>query len=456
METQKTKPARSRGPQTGIRHPIKAARLLYTVPGFVLRGPIYAISLIIIVSIAYSFWAKKDTIVTAPLTLGKKVTIIEAITGGQVARVAVSPNSHVNFNEVLIEVQEKTRAIMNTEMETFESRIAEAARERERVADEYEYKLAQFRLELTDASHGRSTKAITIQGRIDQLNERLRTARKELDLRQKEFTTARNRWERARKRYEDRDITITQYEEAEQTKDRRQKAVSDAQGSVAQLAVSLRTARVELKTLNDAHSLEKIRENIQQLQERQERELILLDDYIASLKHKKKASQQLVGGVSYEDNITVYKSMVDGLVTDVNVNKGEIISPGQPLITLVRDTAVLEGHAMVQNKDIGAIRIGQKAKLKFWAYPFQEYGILEGVIYEIDKQPDKTEGGTSTYEILIALDREWAQKDGSKVRHPLAIGLEGIAEIKTGEKRWIEILFTPLSKFFTNDEDQDG
>ncbi len=172
----------SQGPRTGVRHPIRAARLLYTVPSVVLRGPIYVIFIILFVAIVYSFWAKKDSLVLAPLTLDKRSTTVEAIAGGQVTRVAVSPNSHVQFNELLVEVQE-TRAIMDTEMETFEGRIAEAERERERLTDEYEYKLAQLRLELADSNQGRSTKAVSIQGRIDQLNERLRSAQRELNLR---------------------------------------------------------------------------------------------------------------------------------------------------------------------------------------------------------------------------------------------------------------------------------
>ncbi|WP_319467839.1 HlyD family efflux transporter periplasmic adaptor subunit [uncultured Pseudodesulfovibrio sp.] len=451
MAVDENSPIISQGPRAGVRHPIRAARLLYTVPSVVLRGPIYVIFIILFVAIVYSFWARKDSLVLAPLTLDTRSTTVEAISGGQVTRVAVSPNSHVQFNELLVEVQEKTRAIMDTEMETFEGRIAEAERERERLTDEYEYKLAQLRLELADSNQGRSTKAVSIQGRIDQLNERLRSAQRELNLRSKEYKTAQSRWERAQKRFENRDITITQFESAEQENDRRRKAVSDARATVAEIVVSLRTAKKELSTLQDMHSLEKIEENIHQLEERQARELKLLNDSILSLKRRKAASQELVGGVTYDDNITAYRSMLDGLVTEVHVNRGQIISPGHSLVTLVKDTAALEARAMVENKDIGSIRIGQSAKLKFWAYPYQEYGILEGVIYEIDKQPSKDET-TSAYQIRIALDSEWIQRIGSKVRHPLAIGLEGTAEIKTGEKRWIEIVFTPLSKFFGSEE----
>ncbi|MBW1801055.1 MAG: hypothetical protein JRJ85_10035 [Deltaproteobacteria bacterium] len=39
-----------------VRHPIKAAKLLYSVPAFILRGPIYIICLITLALILYSAW----------------------------------------------------------------------------------------------------------------------------------------------------------------------------------------------------------------------------------------------------------------------------------------------------------------------------------------------------------------------------------------------------------------
>ena len=47
------------------RHPIKAARLLYTPPSWVLRGPIYLIFIILFAAILYACWAKKDVLVMA-------------------------------------------------------------------------------------------------------------------------------------------------------------------------------------------------------------------------------------------------------------------------------------------------------------------------------------------------------------------------------------------------------
>ena len=46
-----------------VRHPIKAARLLYTPPGYIIRGPIHVVSIVVLVALLYSFWGTKDELV---------------------------------------------------------------------------------------------------------------------------------------------------------------------------------------------------------------------------------------------------------------------------------------------------------------------------------------------------------------------------------------------------------
>ena len=127
--------------------------------------------------------------------------------------------------------------------------------------------------------------------------------------------------------------------------------------------------------------------------------------------------------------------------------------PGAPLFTIVRNTAPLEARVLIPNQSIGNLKIGQGAQLKYFAYPFQEYGIQNGSISDISTRPSQNPGESSFYEIKVALASE-SIKSRNGVEKPLEIGLQGLAEIKTGEKRFIEILFAPASKFFQPKEDE--
>ncbi|MBW1804158.1 MAG: HlyD family efflux transporter periplasmic adaptor subunit, partial [Deltaproteobacteria bacterium] len=319
--------------------------------------------------------------------------------------------------------------------------------------DEFNYNLTQIRLQLEDVKQNREAKKIALGGKIAQINEKLRTVTREKTLREKEYQTSLTRYKRAKKRFEKRDIIITHFEAIEQEMDRRKKAVSDAAATLSELHVSLRTAEKELATLTDLHSQERIVKSMEQMKERRDREVKRMNEGIASLYLKKEKSQRLVDGVTFKEAVTEYRSIHDGLVTHVHVKKGQLINPGAPLVTLVKDTALLEGHALVMNKDIGKLKVGQRAQIKYFAYPYQEYGVPIGVIKEIGKKPKEAGGNESMYVVKVALEKEVISPIGSDREHPLELGLEGLVEIKTGEKRWIELVFTPISKFFTQDED---
>ncbi|WP_319778229.1 HlyD family efflux transporter periplasmic adaptor subunit [Maridesulfovibrio sp.] len=437
-----------------VRHPIKAAKLLYSVPSFILRGPIYIVFLLLVTLVVYSFWARKDVLVTAPMTIVTESTTIQAIGGGQITDIRVGENSYVNSGDMLLLIQEQTRAGMDTEQESFDARISELEREKEKASNEYSHKLSQFKLELDDMVNNRGTRKISLEGQIAQLRTRINSAARERDLRQKEYKTSAARYQRMKKRYEARDITVTQFESARSDYERRRSAVSDAQASVSELSVQLNTLRNQLSNLQDQHGADKLKKEILQLELRRDRELKRFDDRLAGMRERQEKAQQLIEGVSFDETSTEYAAVFDGLVTNVHVSKGELVSLGAPLITLVKDTAALEGQLLVMNKDIGKLEIGQRVKIKYFAFPYQEYGIPEGTIYDIAKRPGGVDGQESMYLVKVALDEETIKRVGSSKSQPLEIGLEGIAEVKTGEKRWIEMFFTPISQFFNKDSEE--
>src|SRR3954454_16024112 len=137
-----------------------------------------------------------------------------------------------------------------------------------------------------------------------------------------------------------------------------------------------------------------------------QRDQSLIRERIAELNKRLLESRTLVPGVRYDDDKALYTSTVDGVVTGVHVQRGTIINPGAPLFTMVRNTAPLEAHVMIQNRDIGKIRRGQKVQIKYFAYPTQDYGVQTGSITEIAAKPTSEPGKPSLYLVNVALERE--------------------------------------------------
>ncbi len=151
------------------------------------------------------------------------------------------------------------------------------------------------------------------------------------------------------------------------------------------------------------------------------------------------------------------RSPVDGTVQQLAVHTvGGIVQPAQPLMVIVPDGSEVEVEAQVLNKDIGFVREGQAVRVKLEAYPFTDYGLIEGRVETISRDaiqqegeagaadPAKAKAAGLVYNARIRLSRNWIVVGG--VRQTIGPGLAVQAEIKTGRRRIIQYLVSPISK----------
>jgi hemolysin D len=158
---------------------------------------------------------------------------------------------------------------------------------------------------------------------------------------------------------------------------------------------------------------------------------------------------------------------VDGTVQQLAVHTlGGVVTPAQALLMVVPTDLHLEIEAMVSNRDIGFVQVGQHAEIKVDTFNFTRYGLLRGDVLSVsqdaithDKPEDKSGAGgqgaqtTSSepkgqeliYAARIALDRTQMQVDERLVN--LSPGMAVTVEIKTGSRRVITYLLSPLLKY---------
>jgi multidrug resistance efflux pump len=433
-----------------VRHPLKAAKLLYTTPSYILSAPIYLIFVILAVGIIYAFWARQDVLVMAPLVLEKDSFTLQATGQGQVTEVTARENSFVQAGDQLAVIQEQIRPFDSSQRQALEGQRKELQEERDKVLSEYEHELTQLNFELEDLTNNRETRTQSLEGQVAILSEQLAAAQNAKQAAEDALAIAQQQYERIRRLFANRDVTVSDRDNALEKLNAAQKAVFDANVRISETATSLETAKAELNEFVDLRQQAKIEKEISQTEFQRDRDLKRLNEQIQGLTGRLDIATYQEGTV-YEGSEARYTSLFDGVITKVHIAPGQMISPGAPLITIVRDSTVLEGHAYVENKDIGNLKRGQEVKIKYFAYPYQEYGIATGLISSIATTPGGPPGKESMYLVNVVLRDDTIRRRGGKPR-PLELGLEGIAEIKTGEKRFIEILFTPISKFFTPEE----
>lgn len=140
---------------------------------------------------------------------------------------------------------------------------------------------------------------------------------------------------------------------------------------------------------------------------------------------------------------------VAGTIQQLRVHTiGGVVTPAETLVKVVPDNRLLLVKAVVNNLDIGFIAKGQHAKIKVETFPFTRYGTINGTVLQVsnDATNDKKLGLIFTAELAMA--RSTMQVDNRTIH--LTPGMAVTAEIKTGRRRVISYLLSPLIQKASN------
>ncbi|MBS7703414.1 HlyD family type I secretion periplasmic adaptor subunit [Chelatococcus asaccharovorans] len=136
---------------------------------------------------------------------------------------------------------------------------------------------------------------------------------------------------------------------------------------------------------------------------------------------------------------------VDGVVQQLAVHtRGGVVQPAQALMVIVPRDDYIEIEAQVLNRDIGFVRDGQTAMVKLEAFPFTRYGTLPGEVVSVSRDAVSDQRLGFVFAARVRLKKETIVVDGREVK--LTAGMRATVEIKTGERRVIDFLLSPVIK----------
>jgi hemolysin D len=134
---------------------------------------------------------------------------------------------------------------------------------------------------------------------------------------------------------------------------------------------------------------------------------------------------------------------VDGTILQLMVHTvGGVVPAAQPLMQIVPHDSTVEVEATLENKDIGFVQEGQPAEVKIDAFQYTKYGTVTGQVSHVSRDAVQDEKRGLIYTVRIALDKAFMSVDGHDVA--LSPGLSVQADIKTGTRRVIEYVLSPL------------
>ncbi|TXR49455.1 HlyD family type I secretion periplasmic adaptor subunit [Phyllobacterium endophyticum] len=178
--------------------------------------------------------------------------------------------------------------------------------------------------------------------------------------------------------------------------------------------------------------------------------------------------QQLIKASKRRQSMTI-RSPIDGTVQASAITTiGQVATAGSELMRIVPSNGALEIEAYLPNREIGFVTAGQPAVIKIEAFPFTRYGTIEGSVTRVARdaipEPDaqQLEGAAAkelqsiiptgnvqrmqnlVFPVTIKPATTTIEVDGRKML--LSPGMSVTVEVKTGKRRILEYLFSPLAE----------
>ena len=155
------------------------------------------------------------------------------------------------------------------------------------------------------------------------------------------------------------------------------------------------------------------------------------------------ASAQDVAKASAHGALLKLTSPVDGTVQQLMVHTvGGVVPAAQPLMQIVPKQTGIEMEAFMENKDVGFVQVGQVAQVKIDAFEYTKYGTVPAKVSHVSQDAIQDEKKGLIFAVKLVLMQPTINVGGQAVN--LSPGMSGSVEIKTGTRRIIEYVLSPL------------
>ncbi len=432
-------------------------------------------------------WSMVSTVDETGSAIGRieplgSIRKLDSITGGSVTAVKVKEGDKVRAGQILLELdndtvkpelertKEKLAGLENqvSQLELLKKQVElTASTQEQQNLSQAEEKQAQVNQAIQNLNAKQSTynlQKLEKQSLVNQAKQQIETTLNERKSAQARLDIDKNQVERFSKLLKDGAVSASQIDnlrkEQQESKRVYQKTESDIkqaqlrlaeetnryQTIMNQLESDIEQAKLQLAEQNSSYqsavsagklALLKTSEQIKDLQRQ-----------INSNKSQIAQTRSEITSLNIQIKQRIVRSPIDGIVFELPVTKpGEVLQPGQRIARIAPKDSGFILKATMPVKETGFVKTGMPVKVKFDAYPFQEYGIVPGKVSWIspDSKVESTnQGGAETYELRIALDKPYIE-NGSR-RIPLTPGQTAQAEVIVRQRRAIDFLLDPFKK----------
>jgi HlyD family secretion protein len=219
---------------------------------------------------------------------------------------------------------------------------------------------------------------------------------------------------------------------------------------LAQSRVNELTARQSQELTQAEAQLESSGEQLKKLRldyEAAANELATAEDKLRLQLDTARAEADAAGRIRFDNldknNYLQIVAPVSGVVTDLtSTQPGDKVQANTPLGGIApRDSRSVVKVEIAEN-DRAFLREGLPVKLKFNAFPYQRYGVINGTLDYVSPATKPGQTKQPVYEARVTLERDYYQV--ADKRYPLRYGMTATVEIVVRERRLVDLALDPF------------
>lgn len=412
--------------------------LIDTLPRVWTRGLLYFIVIFVAIALPWSMLSKVDQTGSARGKLEPKGNTIEldAPVAGTVTAVKVKEGQQIKSGSTLIELDSK---IVHADLQEARAKL-DGLKDR---LQNFQLLKNQLQMNLRMQQQQNQAAASEQQALIIQTQQKISLHQTQTSSIEQLIAKDRSLVNRYRQLQQEGAVSGVQLDDAErrliENSQNLQQALSDREQQQTELNKQNSTYQKILHQGKQA-TLEAER----QLKEAQSQaidansEITQTAKRISSLQHQLKQSK--------------IEAPIAGTVFQLAIgHPGAVVQPSQLLARIAPMGTPLILKAQMPTDQSGSLQVGMPVKIKFDAYPFQDYGIIEGRLSWIapdskipQQQPEQTSQQAETFELEIELDSTYIQTKNKRIA--LTPGQTATAEVIVRQRRLIDFVLDPLKK----------
>ena len=465
--------------------------VIETLPRVSLRVLLYVLLNLIAVAIPWALFAKVDEIGAAKGRLEPqgKVVRLDSPVSGTVMSIDVKEGEQVAAGQSLIQLESD---LVKTELQQQQQKLTAQQNQLERLESLKDQQLVSLRgQEQQNQAQQFEKQALIDQAQqtflaakatynsqiaekaalVDQAKEAIAASESDQQMAQIRQEMAQEKVIRYQEAYEQGVISQERLLEAQkeskeaqeslnrtaaeiaQAKSRYQEQHNGSEKMVRQTSAEIAQAELRLQEQQRGYSALVKANNLTLLKGKEE--LKNTEAQIVTLKGELAQTESVISGLNYQLKQRVLYAPVAGTVFQLPISKpGAVVQPGQNIAQLAPHDSPLILRARMSSSESGFLEVGLPVKVKFDAYPFQDYGIVPGSLTWISPDskvarnspmsspnPENKEPG-EFYELEIELAQNFIQSGDRQIM--LTPGQTATAEIIIRQRRLADIFIAPF------------